>query len=446
MPESLLAAGSAWLRALLVLGGALALGLLARYLLMRLARAVVPRMLNTAAPGTPPGSGPSDADGDAGDLVEPDDLAPLRAPSFVFFPILAFALARFYIKDALTTPWVSVLDSTVYLLLVFAGAWMLVRVLVVIEAVIVRRQSLDAENNLRARKIITQVRIVRRLLATAIAVIAIGIALVRYQEFRDLGSAILASAGIIGIVAGIAAQQTLGNVIAGLQIAFTQPIRMDDVIVVEGEFGWVEEITLTYVVVRVWDLRRIVLPITHFVNKPFQNWTRSSSDLLGTVFLRVDYTVDFDAVREALMRICQASEYWDGKVARLHVTETTEKTVELRALASASSAPRLWELRCEVRERLITFLRDEYPGTLPVVRASLSMPGGDGPPAPPRLGSDAGAPGDLSQSEVSPAREGAAPTPEAASRAEERAPEAPAEDRRARDAAANESPAEDARA
>lgn len=159
--------------------------------------------------------------------------------------------------------------------------------------------------------------------------------------------------------------------IAGIQIALPQPIRVDDVVIVEGEFGWIEEITLTYVVVRVWDRRRVVLPITHFVEKPFQNWTRTSANLIGSVFLHVDYRTPVGAVRDELQRIVEASDYWYGDACALHVTNATERTVELRAIASATDAPTLWELRCEIREKLIAYLRDEPPDALPVVRARL---------------------------------------------------------------------------
>lgn len=195
--------------------------------------------------------------------------------------------------------------------------------------------------------------------------------LLQYEPFREIGAGLLASAGVFGIIFGIAAQRTLGNLVAGIQIAFTQPIRVDDVVIVEGEFGWVEEITLTYVVVRVWDKRRIVMPITHFVEQPFQNWTRTSADLLGTVFLYVDHTTPVEAVREKLQEVVEGSEYWDGETCRLHVTNTSERTVELRCTAGASSAPDLWELRCLIREEMVAFLQDAYPDALPTVRAEI---------------------------------------------------------------------------
>jgi small-conductance mechanosensitive channel len=175
----------------------------------------------------------------------------------------------------------------------------------------------------------------------------------------------------------MAAQRTIGTFIAGVQIALTQPIRIDDVVIVEGEWGRVEEITLTYVVVKIWDLRRLVLPITYFIEKPFQNWTRVTADLLGTVYLYVDYTVPFEEVRKELKRLVEESELWDKKVCVLQVTNATEHAVELRALVSASDASKAWTLRCHVREKLVEFVQKNYPEALPRVRAELKQDGGE---------------------------------------------------------------------
>jgi len=263
------------------------------------------------------------------------------------------------------------LHMTLHTLFVVGIAWLLIAAVRVTEDLVGHRFSVDEEDNLRARKIVTQTRLLRRIAIVAISVVALGIILFESDTFRSLGTGLLASAGIVGIVVGFAAQRTIGTIVAGLQVAFTQPIRIDDVVIVEGDFGWVEEITLTYVVVRVWDQRRIVVPITQFIDQPFQNWTRETSELLGTVFLYVDHTVPFDEVRAALGEIVEDSEYYDGRVWKLHVTNTTERTVELRALMSARSAPDLWELRCEVRERIVTHLQETHPEALPRVRAEL---------------------------------------------------------------------------
>jgi small-conductance mechanosensitive channel len=194
-----------------------------------------------------------------------------------------------------------------------------------------------------------------------------------FDKVRQLGTTILASAGIIGVVVGIAAQKTIGTFIAGIQIAFTQPIRIDDVVIVENEWGRIEEITLTYVVVKIWDLRRLIVPITYFIEKPFQNWTRQTADLLGTVYIYVDHTVPIDTIREQLHAILKESEHWDQKVCVLQVTNTTERAVELRALMSAADASTAWTLRCEVREKLVKFIQEKYPQSLPKVRAELKQ-------------------------------------------------------------------------
>jgi small-conductance mechanosensitive channel len=195
--------------------------------------------------------------------------------------------------------------------------------------------------------------------------------LMTFDRVRQLGTTILASAGVVGIVVGMAAQRTIATFIAGLQIAITQPIRVDDVVIVENEWGRIEEITLTYVVVRIWDLRRLIVPITYFIESPFQNWTRTSADILGTVFVYADYTMPIDVLRDELQNILKKSEHWDGKVCVLQVTNASDRTMELRALMSAADASTAWTLRCEVREKLIDFIRREYPKSLPKVRAEL---------------------------------------------------------------------------
>jgi small-conductance mechanosensitive channel len=189
-----------------------------------------------------------------------------------------------------------------------------------------------------------------------------------FDSVRQFGASILATAGI---VVGLAAQRSIGTLIAGLQIALTQPFRVDDVVIVENEWGHIEDITLTYVVVRIWDLRRLVVPITYFIEQPFQNWTRSSADILGTVFLYVDYSVPLEALRSELTRILAVSRHWDGKVNVLQVTDAKEHMLQLRALASAADASQSWDLRCEIREQLLGFVQREYPDSLPRLRASL---------------------------------------------------------------------------
>jgi small-conductance mechanosensitive channel len=177
-----------------------------------------------------------------------------------------------------------------------------------------------------------------------------------FEKIRQFGISIMASAGVIGIIVGFAAQRSIATLFAGIQIAITQPIRLDDVVIVENEWGWIEEITLTYVVVRVWDLRRLVLPITYYIERPFQNWTRVSADILGTVFLYMDYTVPVRVIREELQKIVKGSALRDGKVCGVQVTDATQQTIEVRALVSAADSSKAWDLRCLVREKLLEFL------------------------------------------------------------------------------------------
>jgi small-conductance mechanosensitive channel len=253
-----------------------------------------------------------------------------------------------------------------------AMAWLLMRIVLVMEDHILNRFDIEARDNLQARKVHTQVQFIGRLANVIIALIAFAVILMRFERVQEFGTSILASAGIVGIVVGFAAQRTIGTLFAGMQIAWTQPIRIDDVVIVENEWGRIEEITLTYVVVRIWDQRRLVLPITYFVEKPFQNWTRISAEILGTVYLYVDYTVPVQAIRDELQKILDNSELWDRRACVLQVTNSSEKTVELRALMSASDASNAWSLRCEVREKLIAFVQKNYPNALPRLRTELS--------------------------------------------------------------------------
>ena len=257
--------------------------------------------------------------------------------------------------------------------LVFIGvvAFILAQVVDLAAALLLERHRIDVQDNVHARAVHTQVLVLKKVAVTVIGVLTLASMLMVFEPVRQFGASILASAGIAGIIVGFAAQRSIATLLAGFQIALTQPIRVDDVVVVENEFGRIEDITLTYVVVRIWDLRRLVLPITYFIEHPFQNWTRATSDILGTVFLYVDYSVPLEAVRVELTTILTASAYWDGKVNVLQVTDAKEHTVEIRALASAADASSAWDLRCEIREKLLQFLQRNYPESLPRVRASL---------------------------------------------------------------------------
>lgn len=236
---------------------------------------------------------------------------------------------------------------------------------------ILKRYDINTKDNLKARAIHTQMNMLVKIAVVVIVIIIGASCLMIFENVRQFGTSILASAGVIGIIIGFAAQRSIAALLAGLQLAITQPIRIDDVVIVDGEWGQVEEITLTYVVVRIWDLRRLVVPTSYFLEKSFQNWTRTSADLLGTVLIYADYRLPVDAIREHLGEIIKDHELWDGKVWRLHVTNATEKTVELRALVSAANSGDAWELRCYVREKLLAFLQSNYPDSLPKIRAEI---------------------------------------------------------------------------
>jgi small-conductance mechanosensitive channel len=195
---------------------------------------------------------------------------------------------------------------------------------------------------------------------------------VSIPSIRNIGISLFASAGIAGLAVGLAARPALSNIVAGIQIALTQPIRLEDAVVVEGEWGWVEQINLTFAVIRIWDLRRLIVPISYFIEKPFQNWTRTTADILGSVMLYMDYSVPLDEIRAEFGRAVRESKYWDGKVEVVHVTDCTDKAMQIRLLMSAASSPDAWELRCAVRERLIGYLQRHYPQSLPRIRVEKS--------------------------------------------------------------------------
>lgn len=234
----------------------------------------------------------------------------------------------------------------------------------------------DVTENFIARKHVTQVRVFKRVTDTIIVVMTISTALMTFDSVRQYGLSLFASAGAAGIIVGLAARPLLSNLIAGLQIAITQPIRIEDAVIIENEWGWVEDITSTYVVIRLWDWRRMVVPLSYFLDKPFQNWTRDTASLIGAIALHVDYRTDVPRIRRWLEEAVKESKLWDGSVVNLQVVDADDRTIELRALVSARNAPQSWDLRCEMREKLIAFIRDEMPESLPRERAIL-IPSGD---------------------------------------------------------------------
>lgn len=292
-----------------------------------------------------------------------------RRPAAFILPLFALFVATSGLP--LSTRLISYGEHLVILGLIASVAWLGIRLTNVFVELVVAKYSVDVKDNLRARKIWTQVHILRRIAVVIIGFAAVSLMLITFPAVRHVGLTLFASAGLVGLVAGMATRSTLSNLFAGVQIALTEPIRLDDVVIIEGEWGWIEEIGTTYVVVRIWDLRRLVVPLSYFIEKPFQNWTRVTADLLGTVFVYTDYTVPVEKIREELHRILQSSGMWDGKVWGLQVTNAGEHTMELRALMSAPDSGRAWNLRCHVREKLIAFLQAQYPQSLPRTRAEI---------------------------------------------------------------------------
>ncbi len=227
----------------------------------------------------------------------------------------------------------------------------------------------DVADNLQARRIQTQTRVLARVATGGVLVAGIAFILMTFPRARQVGTSLLASAGVVGVVAGIAARSVFSNLLAGLQIAMAQPLRIDDVLIVEGEWGRVEEITSTYVVMRLWDDRRLIVPLQWFTDHPFQNWTRRSADLLGTVLLWVDYTLPVEPIRAEARRLCEASPHWDKRVCVVQVTDSNERAMQLRVLVSAAHSGASFDLRCELREGLIDFIQRHHPQALPRLRA-----------------------------------------------------------------------------
>jgi small-conductance mechanosensitive channel len=250
--------------------------------------------------------------------------------------------------------------------------WIITRVVnYAFKITIKKKYNIEKSDNLYEREMQTKLRYINTTIKIVIWLIVTALIFSLFDQLKTIGSSILISAGISSIIIGFAAQKSISNVIAGFQIAFSQPIRIDDVVIVEGEWGKIEEITLTYVVVRIWDNRRLVLPIIYFVDKPFQNWTRTTADILGTVFIYTDYKVPIDKLRKELSRLLKNNKLWDGKVQNIQVTNAKEKTLELRILVSARNSSDAWDLRCFIREKMIEFIQKKYPNSLPITRAEL---------------------------------------------------------------------------
>jgi small-conductance mechanosensitive channel len=292
-----------------------------------------------------------------------------RKPALLFFPLLGVFLAFPFLP--LPENAAGAGRHAVALGLIGSTGWLAVRFIDVLVDYASSRFEVDAQDNLAARRMRTRFLLLRRIAAVVIAFVTLSVMVMTFPAIRRLGVTMFASAGVAGLIVGLAARPMLTNVIAGLQLAFTQPIRIDDVVVVEGEWGRVEEIGTTYVVIRIWDLRRLVLPLSHFIERPFQNWTRATANILGTVYFYADYTLPVEEVRRELHSILATSGLWDGKAWGLQVTDATEHTLQLRALMSAPNSPAAWDLRCHVREKLVELLTCRYPHCLPKARAEV---------------------------------------------------------------------------
>lgn len=287
----------------------------------------------------------------------------------VFIPLLVFngllPLMRLNEKTY------AVFDKIIEISITITFALIIISITRITEDYLYHVYDVNKVDNLRERKVRTQIQFIRKLVLTLIVIITTAIILLSFESMQKIGAGLLTGVGIGGIIIGFAAQKSLGNLLAGLQIAFTQPMRIDDVLIVEGEWGKVEEINLTYVVVNIWDKRRLILPINYFIEKPFQNWTRTTAEILGIVFIYTDFTVPVDEVRKELSRLLRANQLWDGNVDVLQVTDFKEFTMEMRCLMSCRNSGEAFELRCYVRENLIKFIQNNYPETLSRTRIVL---------------------------------------------------------------------------
>lgn len=292
---------------------------------------------------------------------------PLRA--LVLSAALWIAVALYWPDSATVAR--TVLTHILQVAVIASAGWLLAGIVSFIFARTLARYPTDAADNRESRRIQTQVIILRRLSTLVIGLVTVGAILLTFDGVQAIGASLLASAGLVGIVAGLAAQSALANVIAGLQLAFSDAIRVDDVVVVDGEFGRIEEITLTYIVVRIWDDRRLVMPSTYFTTKPFENWTRSSSALIGTVEFDVDWRVSPAKMREQLAVILESEPLWDGRSSVLQVTDATGGLVRVRVLVTAADAGALWDLRCNVREELVEWVHAKSPAALPRQRVQM---------------------------------------------------------------------------
>jgi small-conductance mechanosensitive channel len=293
-----------------------------------------------------------------------------RKPAFWLFIVAAFMLAvpAFGISDHLY----DLIEHVLHIVFILCLAWLLFALVYAVQDVVLRRYDVTATDNLRARRVQTQMTVIRRLAFAFVVVFAAGLILYTFHHTRlwQAGAGLLASAGLATLVLATAAKSTVSNLLAGIQIAFTEPIRLDDVVIVEGQWGRIEEINAAYVVVCIWNLERLIVPLNYFIENPFQNWTRTSADLLGTFYIYADYTCPIEPLRQEFERVLKSTNLWDGKAQVLQVTDLFQNVMQIRALMSASDSGRLFDLRCYAREKMIDFLQKNYPHCLPKQRIS----------------------------------------------------------------------------
>lgn len=297
-----------------------------------------------------------------------------RRAFYLFVPSLFFLVATNLQSRTFLRRHPNV-DRFSEILFLVASTWFVLRLLRVGELYLIRQYDTSQDLNLSHRKFVTQLQFVRRLVSLGVLIVSVSLLLISFQGSRKLGLSVLTSAGIVSVVVGFAAQKTLANLLAGIQIALTQQIRLHDAVVVENEWGRIEEINLTNVVVRVWDRRRLILPITYFVETPFQNWTRNESSIIGAVMLHLDYSVPVEQLREKAREIVEAEPLWDKQVFAVQITETLPTCAQVRVLVSSFDAPSTFDLRCNVREKVLAYIRDEFPDSLPRMRVDIDRTG-----------------------------------------------------------------------
>ncbi|HVZ42970.1 MAG TPA: mechanosensitive ion channel domain-containing protein [Ramlibacter sp.] len=293
-------------------------------------------------------------------------LRALDRPAGAVLPSLALLMVWGLAPDQL--PYLARVEHFTVLLLVVALTWLGCAAVAGLAKAIIEQHPVTTSDNLQARRVLTQTRVLSRSATTLVLIAGASLALMTFPGARQVGASLLASAGVIGIVGGLAARPVFSNLIAGLQIALSQPIRLDDVLIVQGEWGRVEEITGTYVVLKIWDERRLIVPLQWFIENPFQNWTRTSAQILGSVMLWVDYATPVEAIRAEAKRVAESASEWDGRVFSVQVSDTTDRAMQVRVLVSSADSGKSWDLRCKLREALLAFLAREHPQCLPVAR------------------------------------------------------------------------------